>query len=155
MKGRSFTSDRLPHVNDIDAYGRAWIAWWTACQPSWRRCGGWPLPREHGERVNWGKLGARGQNGIFTVIMSTTWWAASLQPTDHRGTFDEAVDDVQWVIERILESLHAPALAVPETADDPPMPHGAQNPTNTATWQARGEGKRQSKPSRKLREALS
>jgi len=155
MKARSFTSDRLPHVSDTGAYGRAWIAWWTACQPSWRQQQGWPLSREQETNTNWGKLAARGQNGIFIVIMSTTWWAASLKPTDQRDTFDEAVDDIQWVIERILESLPTPAPKATEATVGPSMPLGTRKPTSTATWQARGDGKRKSKPSRKLLEALS
>ena len=152
MKARSFTPDNLPYVNDTSAYGRAWIAWWTACQPSWRQCEGWPLPKEQGRVANWGKLTARGQNGIFIVVMSTSWWAASLKPTDHRGTFDEAVDDTRWVIEQMIKSLPAPSAV--GAGEDPSPPQGARNPT-TATWQAREDGKRQSKPSRKLLEALN
>lgn len=87
--------------------------------------------------------------------MSTTWWAASLKPTDHRDTFDEAVDDIRWVIERILESLPAPASGATEAIVDSSPPLDTQKPTPTATWQARGDGKRMSKPSRKLMEALA
>ena len=104
--------------------------------------------------MNWGKLGVRGQNGIFIVVMSTTWWAASLKPTDDQAIFDEAVDDVRWVIEQILEPLEAPAPGATEAAKDPSPPQGVQEPTSKATWQTRGDGKRQSKPSRRLLEAL-
>lgn len=155
MKGRSFTSNHLPYIDDTDAYSRTWIAWWTTCQPSWRQHKGWPLPREEGRNVNWGKLGARGQNGIFIVVMSTTWWAACLKPTDNRVAFDEAVDDIRWVIGRILESLLSSAPGAMEAADNASPRQVAKKPTSTATWQARGDGKRQSKPSRKLLEALS
>jgi len=154
MKGRSFTSDRLPYVHNTSVYGRAWIAWWTACQPRWRQGKGWPLPKEQGTETNWGKLAARGQNGIFIVVMSTTWWAASLKPTDHRGTFDEAVDDIRWVIDQILESNPAPVPGAMEATVNP-SPHAVQKPTPTATWQERGDGKRKSKPSQRLLEALN
>ena len=126
-----------------------------ACQPSWRQGKAWPLPKEQGENAKWGKLAARGRNGIFIIVMSTTWWADSLKPTDPRGTFDEAMDDIRWVIERIIESLPAPAPGAVEAAENPSPAQGVQKPTSTATWQARGDGKRQSKPSRKLLEALN
>jgi len=86
--------------------------------------------------------------------MSTTWWAASLKPTDNRDVFDEAVDDIRWVIEQILEPLEKPAPVTTEAAKDPSPPQGVQKSIPTATWQARGDGKCQSKPSLRLRESL-
>ena len=89
---------------------------------------------------------------MFIVVMSTTWWVASLKPTDNRGTFDEAVEDIKWVIEQMIEPLLLPAPGTTEVAQVPPP---AQCPAPTATWQAREDGKRQSKPSLKLLEKLS
>lgn len=155
MKGRSYSPDRLPFISDTSAYGSAWIAWWTACQPSWRRNTGWPLSKEQHSDANWGKLAARGQSGLFTVVMSTTWWAASFTPTDHQGVFDEAVSDIRWVLEQIMDSLIALAPGVAEVVQNPTPPQGSQKPASMATWQARGDGKRQSKASRKLLESMN
>ena len=154
VKGRSLSPDRMPFITDTAAYGEGWIAWWIACQPAWRQGKGWPLPKERGDNVKWGKLGARGQNGMFLVVMSTTWWAASLKPTDDRGTFDGAMDDIRWVILQILEPL--PATDAQRATQDPTPPPASQKPVSTAaTWQTRTDGKRRSKPSRKLLEALN
>ena len=155
MKTRSFSADRLPFISDTGAYGRMWIAWWMACQPSWRKNCGWPLPKDRGSNTKWGKLAARSQNGIFILVVSTTWWAASLKPTDLRDTFDEAVEDMRWVIEQLIESSLPPAPGVADIARGPLPPQGPREPTSTATWQARGDGKRKSRPSRKLLEAMS
>jgi len=153
MKGRSYDAGRLPFVADTNAYGKSWVAWWTACQPTWRQKKGWPLPTEQGNVTNWGKLTARGQNGMFIVIMSTTWWAASLKPTDDRGMLDEAISDVRWVIEQILAP--PPAPSTPNITQGLSPTPGIQEPAPvTATWLMRPDGKRQPKPSRKLLEGM-
>lgn len=153
MKTRLYTADRIPHVSDVDVYYKQWIAWWTACQPSWQQNHGWPLPRDQCNGIKWGKLAARGQNGLFVVIMSTTWWAASLKSADDRRLFDEAVDDIRWVIEQILKPLSESNTTNP--IQNPPSP-GDQTPAQpTATWMARGEGKRKPKPSRALLEKMA
>jgi len=163
MKARLYTTDRIPHVSDTEVYGKQWIEWWRTCQPPWRQAQGWPLPRdEWHDKAKWGKLAARSQNGLFVVIMSTTWWAASLKPADNRRPFDEAVDDVRWVIERMLESLSGSGTtgtiqgpSHPQDLQVPPSP-GNQVPTGlTATWMAREGGKRQPKPSRALLEKMA
>lgn len=150
MKGRSFSADRLPFVPNTGAFGRSWVTWWTACQPAWRRNEGWPLPKARGSSTTWGKLAARGQNGMFIVVMSIALWAASLTPTDDRGVFDEAVDDIRWVFDQILDAPGAAGVV-----QDPTPPQETQNTASMASWQARGDGKRQSRASRKLLEALS
>ena len=154
MKTRLYSADRIPFISDTSAYGRAWTTWWMACQPSWRQNKGWPPPRDEGKDPKWGKLTARGQNGMFIVVMSTTWWAASLKPSDDRAAFDEAVEDIRWVIERVTEFLLLPGPGTTQVTRDPSPAQDPHNPP-TATWQAREEGKRRSKPSRKLMESLN
>lgn len=161
MKTRLYTADRIPHVADANIYSKQWVLWWTACQPPWRQGQGWPLPREQHDSTKWGKLGARGQNGLFVVVMSTTWWAASLKTADDRCLFDEAVDDIRWVIERMLTSFSESSTtdavqnpSHPQVRQNPSLP-GDQIPTGpTATWMTRKEGKRQPKPSRALLEKM-
>ena len=155
MKARSYSDSHVPSVSDVTAYSENWISWWTACQPSWRQGKGWPLPREHDGRTSWGKLTTRGQNGMFILVVSTTWWATSLKSAGDRGAFDEAVDDIRWVLEQLLESVPSPntlnvPLSPPLTPTEKPVPTAA-----AATWQARSGGKRQSKPTRKLLESLA
>ena len=162
MKARLYTADRIPHVSDTEAYCKQWIEWWKACQPPWRKTQGWPFSREGHDKAEWGKLAARSKNGLFMVIMSTTWWAASLKPADNRRSFDEAVDDVRWVIERMLESRSGSGTT--GAIQDPSRPQGPQVPSSpgnqvpaglTATWMARKGGKRQPKPSRALLEKMA
>jgi hypothetical protein len=152
MKARHYDNDHIPCVLDVDAYCETWTSWWVACQPSWRRGEGWPLPKERAENATWGKLAARGRNGLFLVVMSTTWWAASLKSADQRRLFEGAVDDIRWVIEQQLKTpmvLDAPA--VDGNSPDPSKPDS----TTVPTWLQRDGSKRSAKPSRRLLEALA
>lgn len=150
MKTRSYTADNLPFISDIPLYVEKWVVWWTSCQPSWRRGQGWPLPRSERETTNWFKIGARGQNRLFLVVISTAFWAHSIRSEEQWTMFDEAVDDVNWVIGQITASLKTPARSLPEPT--PPAP--AQKSQPTVPWMNRPLGKRQPKLSRKLLEAV-
>ena len=150
MRSRQYTADRIPFVTDIRSYYDNWVLWWSSCQPAWRRNDGWPLPRDGdgATGADWGKVGARGQAGLFIVVMSTTWWAASIRSEEEWASFDDAVDDLHWVIEQViahLKTIPAP-LPPPETSKKPP-------PSSGVAWMSRTEGKRQARPSRRLLEA--
>ena len=121
MKTRSYHEKDIPFVSDLGQYARAWTEWWTFCQPSWRQDGGWPLPKDDQTSTNWCKVGNHGRNGLFLVVMSTTWWASSVQSTKDWTEFDEAVEDVQWVIDQVITSVEALPSAVPPTRSVTPQ----------------------------------
>lgn len=151
VKNRGYTDNQIPHVADISEYATKWISWWKVCQPPWRQDEGWPLLREVPDRTKWGKLTACSQNGMFLVVMSTTWWALALKSPSDRHTFDEAVDNIRWVIEQVLGEPPTPTNAVQDPA---PAPLQVANPPKVA-WMARGEGIRKPKPSRALLESMN
>jgi len=149
MNKRSYKADFIPFVADLSSYRGGWVAWWTSCQPAWRQDKGWPLPRDNASTTNWVKVGARGQSGLFLVIMSTTWWAASIKSEKDRAEFDEAVDDVRWVIDQIIDSLKA----LPASAPSAPEESSRKRPSSPDIgWMARADGKRKPRPSRRLLE---
>jgi len=148
MKTQSYASTQVPFICDVGVYSGTWITWWASCQPAWRQNKGWPLPRDGS--ATWGaKSWARGHNGLFLVVMSTAWWASSIQSAKDWVEFDEAVEDVQWVLDQLITSFETlPAPAPPTRSDIPKVPVPAQG----ATWMARESGKCQPKPSRRLLE---
>ena len=78
METRSYASTQVPFICDVGVYSGTWITWWASCQPAWRQNKGWPLPRDGS--ATWGaKSWAHGHNGLFLVVMSTAWWASSIQ----------------------------------------------------------------------------
>ena len=152
MKARSYKPEHIPFVPNIISYHEKWTTWWTSCQPAWRQKQGWPLPRDDPSVGKWGlKAGARGQNGLFLVIVSTAWWASSIQSEADWVAFDEAVDDVRWVIDQVISALNA----LPAPAPPPPYTQSdtSKEQLPGATWMARTSGKRQPKPSRRLLES--
>ena len=150
MKSRSYNAKDIPFISDLGLYAREWTEWWTLCQPLWRQNGGWPLPRDDQNATNWCKVGGRGRNGLFLVVMSTTWWASSVQSAKDWVEFDEAVEDIQWVIDQVVTSVEALPSAMPPMRSVTPQ---ELVPAQGATWMVREGGKRQSKPSRRLLEA--
>ena len=156
IKNRSFTPNHTPFVSDVPSYRKSWILWWTSCQPSWRRKA-WPLPRDNEGTTNWMKIGARGRSGLLLVVLSTAWWAFSIKSNEEWVIFDEAVDDVEWVIGQVTDSSKAleastPAPAKPAPAKPAPSKK-SQKPKSNVGWLVRPAGKRQPKPSRKLLES--
>ena len=152
MKARSYSDAHIPCVSDVEVYRNTWMKWWTACQPSWRQDKGWPFPKEPAGNTTWGKLSARGKNGLFLIIMSTTWWAASLKSASERTPFEEAVNDIRWVIEQQLKAPSAPSM--PATNENAPATSKTDS-SAVPVWLQRQGGKRMTKPSRRLLEALT
>ena len=79
-------------------------AWWEGLQPSWRQQETWPLSRDPPTDGDWVVLRRGGINGFFLVVMCLSWWAPVARLAKERQAFDEARDDVAWVLERLLES---------------------------------------------------
>src|ERR1700743_188298 len=151
MKARKFSADNVPFVSDLSSYRDHWVKWWTSCQPAWRRGKGWPLPRENEGTTNWVRVGARGQNGLFLVVLSTAWWAYSVRSEKEWAEFDEAGEDVGWVIGQVIGSVKALQASRPDLRPAPSKT--PQQPASSVAWMARETGKRQPKVSRKLLEA--
>jgi len=149
MKTRQYATDRIPFISDVRSYHGLWMVWWSSCQPAWRRDKGWPLPRDtdSANTTDWGKVGARGQSGMFLVVMSTTWWASSIDSEEEQALFDEAMDDIHWVINQVVGRFNTIQTPIP-----PPKPSN-KTPPLQANWMTRADGKRQSRPSRRMLEA--
>ena len=81
--------------------------------------------------------------------MSTTWWAASITSEQDWVEFDEAVDDVHWVVDQILDLLENLPAPTP-----PSLSEISQNlpSSSRAGWMARTDGKRQLKSTELLLE---
>lgn len=91
----------IPLIQDVQQFGKSWVDWWGSCQPKWRSVAEWPFPRDD-TNGDWDRLNVTGLHGLFPVVMSTSWWAASADLDPHRAAFDTAVADLHWVIGRLL-----------------------------------------------------
>ena len=149
MKSRRYGNNHIPFIADVGAYQDIWTKWWVACQPSWRKDTGLPLSKEQVENPTWERLSSCGQSGLFLVIMSTSWWATSLQSPNQRHSFEEAVDDIRWVIEQQVNE--------PLVPNNPVVDEGIPNMSDPTlpSWLVRKDGKRKSKESCKLLQTIS
>jgi hypothetical protein len=89
---------------------------------------------------------------LFLVIISTAFWASSIESADDWADFDRAVDDVTWVISQIMDVIEK-LPPVPQPA--PPEAPKQQAPSKGGKWMVRGAEKRVVKPSRKMKEVMS
>jgi hypothetical protein len=85
-----------------------WRAWWVTIQPSWRsgESGSGPLDQECPANADWKVLQRGGSNGIFIILMCLTWWGKAATTPQDRDAFTTAVEDVAWVFEKVLISIH-------------------------------------------------
>ena len=135
--------DLLPSITNVQEFGEKWITWWGNCQPKWRSTDTWPYPRSDAKDKDWARLNVTGTSGLFAIIMSTSWWAASVGLGSHCAVFDSAVEDLRWVIENLdhfnSQLPVARAGQVDASEADHFPGHGARDP-----------GKRKIKPTPKV-----
>ena len=135
------TSVSAPPVTDIQKFLGSWVIWWGNCQPKWRSTESWPFSRDNPEGKDWSRLNITGPHGLFAVMMSTSWLAASADLDPHRASFDAAIADLHWVIENLIRLNSQSQAANPELIPAPVKHfpgHGERDP-----------GKRRIKPSSK------
>ena len=145
MKDRKYSKKYVPVVNSIHRYRDEWISWWTASQPQWRRAQPWPFEKSRESDGAWEGFPARGKNRIFLAIMATCWWAQAVKSVEDFKLFEEAVDDIRWVIQESTRS------SLPTSSPDEPRPPVSTSWTRTFS---RGDGKRTVKPSQRVRDML-
>lgn len=103
----SLSPDRL------DPFGSEWWMWWRALQPGWRNLeeGDGALGDQYRQEVlgDLSGLDKTGKNGLLLVVSTLGWWGSGLKREgvwDEGGTglvrWQEAVDDVLWVLEGLL-----------------------------------------------------
>ena len=90
---------RPPAIPQIELYAAQWQDWWSRMQPDWRRGPDGLLRDRDGP---WDKLAVPGQNGMFIVLVSLSWWRAiALESGLTLETCDECTQDVRWVLHKI------------------------------------------------------
>ena len=175
MKGRKYSKKNILIVDDVDRYRLEWIGWWTASQPKWWSTQLWPFPKDGEGDGSWEGFPARGKDGIFLAIMATCWWAQAVVSAEDFILFEEAVDDVHWVVQELIRitSLQSASDELQQTAsatDEPQQTTSASNnpqpasttsdgpqPAPPASWTctfSRVDGKRAVRPSQRARDII-
>ncbi|KAJ7666861.1 hypothetical protein DFH06DRAFT_984501, partial [Mycena polygramma] len=98
---RGIKMKSLPTVDNVVAYGDQWYSWWDELQPAWRQRG------EDGRLITggkygteWGHLDCAGQNGNISIVAALYFWGAAAMHTEEtRAVWNDAVEDVCWMLE--------------------------------------------------------
>ena len=129
----------MPKIASIKDFEDQWVQWWTAAQPEWRSTESWPFPKGEVEG-EWGRLLSGGKDGLFLVVMSLGWWAHARDPTED-SVFVAAIGDVSWVMQQLITSLSARAIA-PTSPPDAPVTPSQQRRQRTYSGKAERSRKR-------------
>ena len=89
-----------PEVN-TEKYGSSFMAWWIALQPAWRVADDGLFNYEAPEGEDWCTLHKGGKAGLYTIVVALSWWVKALTPEILGFHAWKAVNDVQWVINKI------------------------------------------------------
>jgi hypothetical protein len=104
--------NKAPPVDKASKFGATWKAWRKTLQPEWRlpnnEAHQWPLVRDLPLNKQWEKLVKGGKNGFALVLLSLTWWMMR-EKDESRKTVESssACVDVQWMLEQMVQMLHA------------------------------------------------
>ncbi|KAJ7631457.1 hypothetical protein DFH06DRAFT_1005162 [Mycena polygramma] len=91
-----------PVPTDPERFEREFWEWWGTLQPTWRQkdgAGNWVITEEYGGEwedalLHWG------MNGTLSVIAALCFWgSAAVDSPEHRTRWEEAVNDVAWILE--------------------------------------------------------
>lgn len=129
MKTQKRLPEKVPVVLDAKDYGSKWVQWWTKSQPQARDVRAWPLSKESISDASWWKFPAHGQNGLFLAVMAISWWAPAVKLAGDVAYFEEAVDDLHWVIQELIRTRSSddPLPQSPLPLQLQPAPHQPQD----------------------------
>ena len=106
--------EREPTIKNVDAFDKRWWSWWKALQPPSRQVAAVEglLGGEHRlveAQEDWDVLRKHGQNGFLTILSTLAWWGGSIngKPLENFASWLAAVDEVHWVLLRLLELRYA------------------------------------------------
>lgn len=113
-----------PKITSAAEYGLTVQVWWRALQPQARRDasdvdGDEFLTRALTDGLfDWGELVVGGRNGLWMVVLALIWWDNACETLgEDRSEFLRTLRDVEWVLERIADSLKL--VAIPEASPVP------------------------------------
>ena len=106
--------EREPTIKNVDVFDKRWWSWWKGLQPPSRQVAAVEglLSGEHRlveVEEDWDVLRKHGQNGFLTVLSTLAWWGGSIngRPVENFASWLVAVNEVHWVLLRLLESRYA------------------------------------------------
>ncbi|KAJ7041710.1 hypothetical protein C8F04DRAFT_909540, partial [Mycena alexandri] len=91
-----------PPIIDVYSFAVRWWLWWVEINPKWRVRTGTTLDRlaKEGDGA-WDSVVSTGPNGMLNVLICLRWWYDALGGDEGgRAGWNEALEDVNWVLQR-------------------------------------------------------
>lgn len=129
----------------VSTFCSQWRKWYGNQQPQWRKPLSWPPARpEACEEVAWEKTRRYGKLGIVTLLIGLGWWGTMVEcDAIEVAEWEDAVDDVTWVIQRMVETFQGAPADSDSRREDPNVP------TLPTAGQKRKGGRTASEPAAK------
>src|SRR5262245_32755619 len=113
--GRKFT--HLPVIPDLVSYVASFNNWWRSLQPETRVVTEGVITRDVEAEESWEKTRKGGVNGFVTVLICLAVWLRSTSSETEREICEVAIQDVLWVVERMISRGNAPKRALEDVED--------------------------------------
>ncbi|KAJ7015982.1 hypothetical protein C8F04DRAFT_983761 [Mycena alexandri] len=100
---RARSGGPVPAIVDVYAFASKWWTWWVEINPKWRTRTGGVVTRlgKEGEG-DWSLMASTGPNGMLNILVCLRWWYDALKGDEGgMSEWKEAVEDVNWALERI------------------------------------------------------
>lgn len=103
---RRHRKDIVPEFK-VSEFSIQWMTWWREIQPEWRReeGGSNSLSRQTPDDETWGSLVKGGTAGLYTVVMSLSWWIKQVASDGSLADAWTSVKDVIWVLNEVTKTL--------------------------------------------------
>ncbi|TDL22888.1 hypothetical protein BD410DRAFT_839567 [Rickenella mellea] len=101
-----------PEITDASDFGIRWRNYYTSIQVAIRNVSTWPPSQSKSNSSVWSPLLKGGRRGLFSLLISLSWWQKAGTTRKQRLLVEEAVRDAHWLFSQLF--LAATEEYVPE-----------------------------------------
>ncbi|TDL21060.1 hypothetical protein BD410DRAFT_804492 [Rickenella mellea] len=91
-----------PEITDASDFGIRWRNYYTSIQVAIRDVSAWPPSQSKSESTVWSSLLKGGRKGLFSLLISLSWWQKFGTTRKQRLLVEEAVRDAHWLLSQLF-----------------------------------------------------
>ncbi|TDL13480.1 hypothetical protein BD410DRAFT_846907 [Rickenella mellea] len=104
-----------PAITDASDFGIRWRNYYTSIQVAIRDVSTWPPSQSKSDSTVWSPLLKGGRRGLFSLLISLSWWQKFGTTRKQRLLVEEAVKDAHWLFSQLFVAAteeHVPEMLV-------------------------------------------